>query len=114
MNEIYVISPYIHLRMWVFDDPKVGLVQETFVGGADTIIDRLVSGIPDAENGFVMIFSASEFPGHQLRLERRGPQGSGNLYHSPDLNFDGWLCPALLRYFDAPPAKLFAQIKPRN
>jgi hypothetical protein len=100
--------------MWVFDDPAVGLVQEPFVGGADTIIDMLVSNIPDADNGFVMIFSAMPFPGHQHRLEWRGPQGSGNLYHSPGLNLEGWLCPALLRYFDAPPAEIFVQIKPRG
>jgi len=28
MNAINVISPYRHLGMWVFDDPRVGLTQE--------------------------------------------------------------------------------------
>jgi hypothetical protein len=27
--------------MWVFDDPRVGLAQEPFVAGADTMIDRV-------------------------------------------------------------------------
>jgi hypothetical protein len=26
---------------------------------------------------------------------------------------DGWLCSALLRYFPAPPERLYAQVKPR-
>ena len=111
MNEINVISPYKYLGMWVFDDPKVGLVQEPFVGGADTIIDTLVRDIPNASNGFAMIFSARPFPGHQFRFVWREPQGSGNVYYSPDFNIEGWLCPALLKYFDNPPNELFVQVK---
>ena len=57
--------------MWVFDDPRVGLVQEPFVAGADTMIDRVVADIPDAERGFTMIFSTTPFPGHQHRLDWR-------------------------------------------
>jgi hypothetical protein len=113
MNEINVIAPYKYLDMWVFDDPKVGLVQEPFVGGADTIIDHMVQGISNADEGFVLIFSANPFPGHQYQMEWRSPQGSGNIYHSPDLKLDGWLCPALMKYFETAPPKLFVQIKPR-
>jgi hypothetical protein len=57
MNEINVISPYKHNGMWVFDDPRVDLLQEPFVAGADAWIDRVVADIPDAERGFVLIFS---------------------------------------------------------
>lgn len=112
MNEINVIAPYKYQGMWVFDDPKVGLVQEPFVGGADTIIDIMVNHIPNADKGFAMIFSANPFPGYQHRLDWLRADGSGNIYHSPDLNLEGWLCPALLRYFDSPPQGLFVQIKP--
>ena len=111
MNEINVIAPYKYLGMWVFDDPKVGLVQEPFVVGADTIIDRMVSDIPNAAGGFAMVFSANPFPGHQYRLEWCGPEGSGNFYYSEDLDMKGWLCPALLRYFEDPPKELFVKIK---
>jgi hypothetical protein len=111
MNEINVIAPYKYQGLWVFDDPKVGLVQEPFVGGADTIIDNLVSQIPNADNGFAMVFSANAFPGYQYRFEWRRPGRSGNIYFSPDLNLEGWLCPALLRYFDGPPPELFVQVK---
>ncbi len=48
MNAISVISPYKHHGMWVFDDARVGLVQEPFVSGAGTWIDRVVADIPNA------------------------------------------------------------------
>jgi hypothetical protein len=40
----------------------VGLVQEPFVAGADTMIDRVVADIPDAEHTFTLIFSSTPFP----------------------------------------------------
>jgi hypothetical protein len=43
--------------MWVFDDGKVGLVQEPFIAGADTVIDRMVANIPNAEEGINLMFS---------------------------------------------------------
>ena len=46
MNAINVISPYKHHGMWVFDDARVGLVQEPFVSGADTWIDVLLPTFP--------------------------------------------------------------------
>ena len=60
MNAINVIAPYKYLGMWVFDDAKVGLVQEPFVGG------------------------------------------------------EGWLCPALLKYFAEPPKELYFQVEPKT
>ncbi len=91
MNAINVIAPYKYLGMWVFDDPRVGLVQEPFVAGADTMIDRVVADIPDAESGFTLLFSSSPFPGHQFRLEWRRIENSGNWYYSSELELEGWL-----------------------
>ena len=113
MNSINVIAPYKHHGLWVFDDPKVGLVEEPFVGGADTMIDRVTAGIPDPEAGFVLVFAAIPFPGHQFALDWQRADGSGNIYHSAQLELAGWLCPALLRYFDGPPERLYVQVKPR-
>jgi hypothetical protein len=59
MNTIIAIHPYKAEGMWVFDDPAVGLRQEPFVSGADSIIDRMVSGLPDAEQGFTLIFCST-------------------------------------------------------
>jgi hypothetical protein len=113
VNAINVIAPYRHLGMWVFDDPRVGLVQEPFVGGADVIIDRVVEGVRNAETGFLMLFSATPFPGHQFRLSWRRADGSGNYYYSEAHGIEGWLCPALLKYFDKAPEEIFFQVKPK-
>jgi hypothetical protein len=112
-NAINVIAPYKYHGMWVFDDARVGLAQEPFVSGADTMIDRVVADIPDADQGFTLIFSASPFPGHQHRLDWHSDEGGGNWYHSEELNLTGWLCPALLMYFNEPPKHLYIQIKAR-
>jgi hypothetical protein len=77
-NAINVIAPYKYHGLWVFDDPRVGLVQEPFVAGADAMIDRVVAGLPDAEHGFTMIFASTPFPGHQFRLDWRRNDGGGN------------------------------------
>lgn len=113
MNAINVIAPYRHLGMWVFDDARVDLVQEPFISGADAIIDRAVAHIPDAQSGFLMLFSSSPFPDHELRLEWRRVEMDGNWYYSPELDMEGWLCPALLKYFDEAPRELFVQVKPK-
>ncbi len=111
MNSIIAIHPYKHEGLWVFDDEKAGLVQEPFVSGADTVIDRMVAGIPDAEKGFTLIFSAGPFPGYQAAFERRREEMGGNWYYSADLDMEGWLCPALFKYFDQAPPKIYAQFK---
>jgi hypothetical protein len=113
MNAINVIAPYKHLGVWVFDDPRVGLSQEPFVSGADAMIDRVVADIPNAERGFRLVFAASPFPGAQYRLDWiRADEDGGNWYRSADLEMEGWLCPALFRYFDEAPKRLYAQVKP--
>jgi hypothetical protein len=115
MNAINVIAPYKHLGMWVFDDPRVGLDKEPFVDGADTMIDRVVADIPDADKGFTLIFSAQPFPGHQYRLDwQREDAGGGNWYRSEQLDMEGWLCPALFRYFAEAPKSIYVQTKARN
>lgn len=113
MNTINLIAPYRHLGTWVFDDPRVGLIQEPFVSGADVFIDRAVANIPDARRGFVLLFSGSPFPGHEFRLEWRRADADGNWYYSPDFGLEGWLCPALLRYFEQAPREIYVQTKPR-
>jgi hypothetical protein len=113
-NSISVIKPYKWEGMWVFDDPAVGLVKEPFVGGADTMIDGATAHTPNAAEGFIAVFSAGYFPDAQIVLEWVREDGGGNVYRWPERAMEGWLCPALLKYFDQPPAKLFIQVKPRG
>jgi hypothetical protein len=110
-NSIMVIHPYKDKGLWVFDDEETGLVKEPFVAGADIVIDIMTGAIPDAEKGFNLIFSATAFPGHDLELEWRREDQGGNWYFSDKLGMEGWLCPALFKYFDQAPDKLYAQFK---
>ena len=113
MNTLNVIYPYKYRGLWVFDDDKVGLEQEPFVSGADVIIERLASHIPNAENGFRLVFSANPFPGFTARLEWRREEFGGNWYYSHDLEIEGWLCPALSKYFTTAPKSIYAKFEPK-
>ena len=114
MNALRVIHPYRHEGLWVFDDEAAGLVREPFVSGADTVIDRMVVAIPGAARGFTLVFSDRPFPGYQAAFEWRREEYEGNWYYSPELDMEGWLCPALFTYFDAAPPKIYAQFKAKQ
>ena len=114
MNSIIAIHPYKNEGLWVFDNDSVGLLREPFVSGADAIIERLVEGIPNAEQGFTLLFSASAFPGYQAELEWRREDMGGNWYYSPALDIEGWLCPALFNYFMQAPKKIYVQCMPKR
>jgi len=113
MNSISIIVPYRYEGMWVFDDLRVGLDKEPFVSGADKMIDVLVADIPDAEKGFRLLFSPLPFPGYTVRLQWRREEYSGNWYFSPDHNMEGWLCPALFKYFDKAPKEIYIKAERR-
>lgn len=113
MNSLFVIAPYRYQGMWVFDDERVGLVQEPFVSGADAMIDRVVARMPDAERGFRLIFSAAPFPGYTVHLVREREEFGGTWYRSAELDLEGWLCPALFKYFPTAPADLYIRAEPK-
>jgi len=102
-NSIMVINPYWHEGTWVFDDPGVGLKREPFVAGVPEMIDALVKDIPDAREGFRLLFSANPFPGAQKTLTWTRGDSLGNYYRLDDPPMEGWICPALFKYYTAPP-----------
>lgn len=108
-NSLYVLKPYRYQASWVFDDESVGLLREPFVLGIDDMLDRLVAGIQNAEQGFRLIFSPRPFPGYSAKLEGRREEAGSNWYHSPTYGIEGWLCPALFKYFDAAPKEFYAK-----
>ncbi|EIC23909.1 DUF6717 family protein [Thiorhodovibrio frisius] len=110
-NAIMVIHPYLDNGAWVFDDPDAGLVKEPFVSGADDIIDKMVAKLPDARLGFHLYFSAAPFPGYQLELIWQREEYDGNWYRSEALDMEGWLCPALFKYFEKAPERIYAQFR---
>ena len=103
--------------MWVFDDQRVGLDKEPFVAGADTMIDTVVrlKAIPNAEDGFLMVFSAQPFPDADFELDWLRPDG--NVYQGrfeiegQTQEMEGWLCPALNLYYPEAPKKLYVQVR---
>jgi hypothetical protein len=111
-NQIYVIAPYRYASTWVFDDPSVGLKAEPFVSGIPEMIDTLVKPIWNAEHGFRLLFSAQPFPGHQAELIRVRSEYGGPWYRWSETNMEGWLCPALSKYFPEPPAALYVRAEP--
>ena len=113
MNSLMVISPYKHHGMWVFDDPAVGLNKEPFIAGIDTMIDKLTADIPNAQAGFRAVFSASAFPGHTTKLEWRREESGGNWYYSDKYKMEGWLCPALFKYFPTAPREIYVRAEPK-
>lgn len=111
MNALFVIAPYQYQGLWVFDDARVGLLQEPFVSGADTMINRIVENIPDAKNGFRLIFSASPFPNFAAKLVRLREEYGGNWYLWEDAGMEGWLCPALFKYFAEAPPEIYVKVE---
>ncbi len=114
VNSLMVIVPYKYEGMWVFDDPAVGLQKEPFIAGIDTLIDKATASIPDAQHGFRAIFSATRFPGATFTLKWRREESGGNWYYSPEFNQEGWLCPALFKYFPAAPREIYVKVEPRS
>lgn len=104
MNTINVIFPYLHHGAWVFDDASRGLDKEPFIAGMPAMINHFTAEIPTADTGFQLTFSAQPFPTAQAFLTKECDADGGAWYVVG--NFRGWLCPALLKYFDTPPNEI--------
>jgi hypothetical protein len=113
-NAIMVIAPYWYNGTWVFDDASAGLKREPFVAGVPEMMDVLVKDIPEARQGFRLLFSANPFPGYQKRLTwLRGDMG-GNFYRLEDPPMEGWICPAMFRYYKSAPRNLYVKAEPKT
>jgi hypothetical protein len=111
-NQIFVISPYWHAGTWVFDDQDRDLHQEPFVMGVPTMIDDIVQDIPNAREGFRLLFSTAPFPGFQRRVEWVREDMAGNWYRADEPPMEGWLCPALFKFFETAPREIFVKAEP--
>jgi len=113
-NSILVIAPYRYEGTWVFDDDRFGLVREPFVGGVPEMIDHLVADIPDAEKGFRLTFSTQPFPDFEEKLTWVRGDSVGNYYKLDDPPMEGWICPALFKYYDQPPREIYVKADPKE
>lgn len=113
MNQINVIKPYLFEGVWVFDDPAKELDKEALIGGMPEIIELACAklSIPNPEKGFTAIFSKDPFPGAVIKLSWVREEMGGNVYGWAEYGMEGWLCPALLKYFDNPPQNIYIQLK---
>lgn len=106
MNSLFVIEPYRTHGMWAFDDEERGLLREPFIGDVNLIIDHLL-GSPGPDRCRLLL-SAQAFPGAQA-MSGRDLDCGGRWYYDPLTNHEGWLCPALLKYFDVAPDTLYVK-----
>lgn len=113
-NVILIIKPYWHNGTWVFDDKRVNLYQEPFVAGIPEMINHVTKNIPNAKNGFRLLFSANPFPGYQMKLIWLRRESGGNWYYLEDLKMEGWLCPALCKYYKKAPKEIYAKAEAIN
>lgn len=112
-NILRVLFPYQHQGQWVFDDESTGLNKEPFVLGIDTMLDRLSAEakIEQPGDGIKLLFSHLPFPGATELIWEREEAG-GNWYRCPRLDdLEGWLCPALFRYFETAPPRLYGKVE---
>ena len=108
-NAILIIKPYWHNGTWVFDDKRVNLHQEPFVAGIPEMIDHITKDIPNAKDGFRLLFSANSFPGYQVKLAWLRKENWGNWYYLEELKMEGWLCSALFKYYKKAPKDIYAK-----
>jgi hypothetical protein len=108
-NQIMMIFPYLYEDTWVFDDETVELEKEPFVCGIPEIINIITANITDANQGFKMLFASSPFPGYQAELVYLREEYGGNWYSWQEYNLEGWLCPAMFRYFEKAPEKIYCK-----
>ena len=111
-NAIMVIAPYRYQGTWVFDNVQAGLVREPFVAGVPEMIDALVADIPDADKGFRLTFSAKPFPAFGKKLTWLRGDMTGNYYKTDDPPMEGWICPAMFRYYEQAPPELYVKAEP--
>jgi hypothetical protein len=73
------------------------------------MINDLVIDIPNSNEGFKMLFSASPFPGFQRELIWQRSDFEGNWYKMVNTDKEGWLCSALFEYFNKAPKHLYVK-----
>ena len=109
-NSLLDVYPYKYRGTWVFDDERVGLYREPFVLGVPEMIDLLVKDVPNAKKGFRMTFSVFPFPDFAQHIKKTREEFNGNWYKMTEAPYiEGWLCPALFKYFPVAPDDLYVK-----
>ena len=107
---IHEIFPRRHRGHWLFDDPRLGIVDEEFVYGMDTILDILCAKKRKLSRGIHLSFSDKPLP-NSLRLDWRNEDAGGNWYIANEIQITGWCCSTLRKYFpEGAPKELYLKV----
>jgi hypothetical protein len=49
-----------------------------------------------------------------VKLEWRREESGGNWYYSDKYQMEGWLCPALFKYFAKAPREIYVRAEPKS
>ena len=73
------------------------------------MIDVLVEDSPDARDGFRLTFSANPFPQFDKKLAWLRGDMQGNYYKFDDSPMEGWICPAMFKYYEKALPELYVK-----
>jgi hypothetical protein len=89
---------------------KIGYVTQ-FAMGVPEFLEEAAKQIPNAEEGFRLLFSALPFPQWTLKVKWvRGNRG-GNWYTTED-GREGWFCNEMLVSFETAPKEIYMKLEP--
>ena len=113
-NVLNTIKPYWHDGAWVFDDPQRGQWAKPFVARTPEMVDQVLrrAGLPSRQP-LTVTFSDDDNPGFGYRfvLEWAREEREGHWYRWGGME---GLCTALVRYFDAPPPRIYCRVTARK
>jgi hypothetical protein len=112
-----VIHPYRdEMGWWLFDDESKNLEAEALVQGIPEIIETILGILNIPEDRVSFLFSRTGFPGYHAVLKWEKEEFNGNWYRLESsllpegFKMEGWLCPALLKYFDEAPKEIYVKL----
>ena len=112
MNSIFSITVEKNNGVWAFTDKSRDLSNEPFVSGADLILDKLCIEISAPFMKLNLIFADFPFPDHMFSFSKKLSESGGWWYSSVDFDIDGWLCPAMFKYFKEAPYNIYLKVLP--
>jgi hypothetical protein len=108
---LFAVKPYRRgvNDLWVLDHPLDGPLPFA-PPGMQGIIDRATVHLPNAEDGFLAVFSDRRFDGAQVVLQRLRAEGAGYWYRWTETGQTGWFGSEFDGLFSAPPKRIFLRL----
>jgi hypothetical protein len=127
---VNIIRPFQSNGRWVFKH-KEQILDLAPAGIMDAVLSPLIIGVdkliafgcdikklPNAENGFVLLFSEQYFPNADVKFNFKEHKMNGWTYSIEELNLKGimpgqcaWICPYMKFYYSEPPKTLYLKIE---